>query len=54
MATRQHLLNVDSYGAKIPVPAFAARMACTGCGAIGTDVRPDWNQRQAIGAFNGR
>jgi hypothetical protein len=28
------VLEVDSYGEEIPVPAFEPRMVCTACGAI--------------------
>jgi NaMN:DMB phosphoribosyltransferase len=45
-------LNVDNYPAGIPVPAFSPRMVCTNCGMIGADVRPAWNERAAVGAFN--
>jgi hypothetical protein len=51
---RQANLNVDDYSDNIPVPAFAPRMRCGRCGHAGADVRPNWSERQAIGAFNGR
>jgi len=35
------VLEVDSYGKDIPVPAFEPCVVCTACGAIGADVRPN-------------
>jgi hypothetical protein len=49
----QASLNVDNYRTGIPVPAFSRRMVCTRCGVIGADVRPAWNERAVVGAFNG-
>jgi hypothetical protein len=47
-------MNVDSYDAAVTVPSFAPRMVCTVCGAIGADVRPNWNERKLRSAFTGR
>jgi hypothetical protein len=50
---RQTIFNVDSYDASVPVPAFGPRMRCTTCGTVGADVRPNWTERAAFGAFTG-
>jgi C4-type Zn-finger protein len=42
---RQAVVNVDRYDDRIAVPTFGPRMVCTGCGAIGADVRPNWVER---------
>jgi hypothetical protein len=39
------VLDVSNYPDDVPVPSFGARMVCTVCGAIGADVRPNWNER---------
>ena len=39
-------LDLSDLDDEIPVPAFGPRMVCTGCGAMGADVRPDWNGRR--------
>jgi hypothetical protein len=39
------ILDAASYPDEMPVPAFGPRMVCTVCGAIGADVRPNWNER---------
>lgn len=46
---RTVVLNVDAYSEAIPVPAFGPRMVCTGCGMIGADARPNWQERNAPG-----
>jgi hypothetical protein len=45
------VINVDAYPGDVTVPNFGPRMVCKICGAIGADVRPNWNERAAIGAF---
>ena len=47
-------MNVDNYDAAVAVPSFAPRMVFTVCGAIGADLRPNWNERTLTGAFTGR
>jgi hypothetical protein len=39
------VVNVDSFEPDVAVPAFGPRMVCTGCGIIGADVRPNWQER---------
>jgi hypothetical protein len=34
------VVNVDSFGPDVAVPALGPRIICTGCGIIGADVRP--------------
>jgi hypothetical protein len=36
------VLDASTYDAALPVKAFEPRMACTRCGLIGADVRPNW------------
>lgn len=47
------VVNVDAYAGDLPVPSFAVRMRCKQCGKLGADVRPHWNERANIGAFDG-
>jgi hypothetical protein len=35
--------------ASTPVPAFGPRMVCTGCGIVGADARPNWQERSREG-----
>ena len=37
-------LDVDGYPDDVPVPWFGPRMACTKCGIIGADARPNWKE----------
>jgi hypothetical protein len=30
----------------VTLPRFGPRMVCTGCGTIGADVRPNWQERE--------
>jgi hypothetical protein len=39
------VMSVDAFDDRIPVPAFGPRMICTGCGIVGADVRPNWQER---------
>ena len=48
------VIDVSAYADDVPVPSFGPRMVCTVYGAIGSDVRPNWNERHAIGTFMGR
>jgi len=48
------IVNVDSLGDDVPVPSMGPRMRCQKCGQRGADARPNWNERQPIGAFIGR
>lgn len=45
LCNRSVILDVSAYADDVPVPAFGPRMDCTLCGAIGADVRPNWNER---------
>jgi len=38
-------MNVDRFGDTVSVPALGPRMVCTGCGIVGADVRPNWQER---------
>jgi hypothetical protein len=41
----QAVLAVDEWPDHLPVPSFGPCMACTRCGIIGADVRPNWSER---------
>jgi hypothetical protein len=43
------IFNVDSYADDITVPSFVARMRCQHCNERKADVRPNWNERRAVG-----
>jgi hypothetical protein len=48
------LLSADRWD--VPVPTFGPRMACTGCGIIGADARPNWKEqppRESLTGCNG-
>jgi hypothetical protein len=47
----QSILDVSSLTGDVTVPSFGPRMACTACGAIGADVRPNWNERAPVSLF---
>ena len=47
------VLNVDAFDDAIPVPAFSPHMVCTGCGIIGAEVRPAWQERPARESITG-
>ena len=47
----QRIVNVDSYADDVSVPSFGPRMRCERCKHLGADVRPNWNEQQAPGAF---
>jgi hypothetical protein len=48
---RTVVFNVDTYPETVPVPVFGPRMVCTGCGMIGADARPNWNEHRPSGAW---
>jgi hypothetical protein len=48
------LMNVDAFEASTPVPVFRSRMVCTGCGIVGADVRPNWQERAERETLTGR
>jgi hypothetical protein len=47
------VMNVDAFGDAIPVPAFRRRMACTSCGIVGADARPNWQERAGRESLTG-
>jgi hypothetical protein len=47
------VINVDNFGPDVAVPAFGPRMVCTGCGIIGADVRPNWQERPVRESITG-
>jgi len=40
------IMNVDHLAGDLKVKSFEPRMACTKCGTIGADVRPNWRERE--------
>ena len=46
-------MNVDRFGDAMTVPAFGPRMVCTGCGIVGVDVRPNWQERPTRESITG-
>jgi hypothetical protein len=47
-------MNVDAFGDTVPVPSFGPRMVCTGCGIVGADVRPNWQEREGRESLTGQ
>jgi hypothetical protein len=47
----QSVLNVTRYTDDMPVASFGRRMVCMACGAIGADVRPNWQERAPPSLF---
>jgi hypothetical protein len=47
----QLILDVSRFADDVPVPAFGPRMACTICGVIGADARPNWQERAPPNLF---
>ncbi len=48
------VIDVERLGDDVPVPSLGARMRCSRCGRLGADARPNWQERRAVGAFDGR
>jgi hypothetical protein len=42
----EKIMNVDHLPDDLSVPSLGQRMACTTCGTIGADVRPNWRERR--------
>jgi hypothetical protein len=36
---------IDPWPDDVPVPTFGPRMVCTGCGIVGADAGPNWNEQ---------
>jgi hypothetical protein len=43
------VISADRFEDAISIPAFSSRVICTGCGAIGADVRPNCAERSLTG-----
>jgi hypothetical protein len=43
------VLPVDRWDDVVLVSAFGLRMACTRCGIVGADARPNWREMHASG-----
>jgi hypothetical protein len=39
------VLSVDRWPDHMPFAGFGPRMACTACGIMGADARPNWRKR---------
>jgi hypothetical protein len=48
------VIDVDRFGKDLSAPSFGPKMRCTRCNRLGADVRPNWNEQYAHGAFTGR
>jgi hypothetical protein len=46
-------LIVDRWPDDVPLPSFGPRMVCTGCGIVGADVRPNWQEREGRESLTG-
>ena len=44
-------MDVSGFADDVAVPSFGPRMACTVCGAIGADARPNWKEKRRSAAF---
>jgi hypothetical protein len=42
---RRTIMSADSWSDDVPVPSFGPRMACTHCGIVGADARPNWREQ---------
>jgi hypothetical protein len=47
------VMNVDRFGDAVTVPSFGPRMVCTGCGIVGADARPNWQERPPSESITG-
>lgn len=47
------VVDVSTFPDERTVPSFGPRMRCERCGHLGAQVRPNWNERAAQGAFSG-
>jgi hypothetical protein len=47
------VMNIDAFGDAVPVPAFGPRMVCIGCGIVGADARPNWQEREGRESLTG-
>jgi hypothetical protein len=41
----QAVLSAEPWPDDVAVPTFGPRMACTGCGIVGADARPNWKEQ---------
>jgi hypothetical protein len=39
------IMSAAPWADDVPVPTFGPRMACTHCGIIGADARPNWHEQ---------
>jgi hypothetical protein len=43
----EKIVNADKWPGQMRVPTLGSRIACTSCGAMGADIRPNWKERPA-------
>jgi hypothetical protein len=48
------VLIADRWPNYLPLPSFGPRMVCTGCGIVGADVRPNWQEREGRESLTGQ
>ena len=54
MTARNPRIDLDGYPDDVPVPWFGPRMACTHCGIIGADARPNWKEQPPSESLTGK
>ena len=47
------VLIADRWSDEVQLPSLGTRMVCTGCGIVGADVRPDWQEREGRESLTG-
>ncbi len=47
------VLIADRWPNEVTLPSFGPRMVCTGCGIVGADVRPNWQEREGRESLTG-
>jgi hypothetical protein len=50
----EKIMNVDHLPGDLSVPSLGRRMACTKCGTVDADVRPNWMERPQQESLTGK